>query len=200
MKKLLVYLAILAAILSGCGSDAPEENSITEQDRAAEEIMLLPDGLPRDFTFCSGVGAWSTELTLNRDGTFSGMHHDSDMGSIGEGYPNGTVYTCRFEGRFKIVKQINEYTYSLRLVELATDEIPGTEQIVEGVRYIAAEPYGLGGGTDFLLYLPGTPYELLAEEFLRWQLWRGELGGEKDCLSGYAIRNVAMEYGFFSGD
>ena len=200
MKRVLMWFVIFAAILSGCGSNAPEENNAVEQDQAAAEIMLLPDELPRDFTFCSGAGAWSTELTLNRDGTFSGMHHDSNMGSTGEGYPNGTVYTCRFEGRFEIVGQINEYTYSLRLSELTTSEIPGTEQIVEGGRSIAAEPYGLNGGTDFLLYLPGTPYELLTEEFLRWQLWRGDLDSEKDGLSGYAIRNVATEYGFFSGD
>ena len=200
MEYLLVWLAVLMAVLSGCGSDATEENNVVEQDQAATEIMLLPDELPRDFTFCSGAGAWSTELTLNRDGTFSGMHHDSDMGSTGEGYPNGTVYTCRFEGRFKVEGQIDEYTYSLRLVELATDEIPDTEQVKDGVRYIAAEPYGLESETDFLLYLPGTPYELLTEDFLFWRLWMGDLDGEKDCLSGYAIRNVATEYGFFSGD
>ena len=200
MKRLLVCLTILAAVLSGCGSGAPEEHRIVEQDQAEAEIMLLPDELPRDFVFCSGAGAWSTELTLNRDGTFSGMHHDSDMGSTGEGYPNGTVYICRFEGRFEVVDQIDEYTYSLRLAELTMSETPGTEKIVEGVRHIAAEPYGLESGTDFLLYLPGTPYELLTEDFLFWQLWRGDMGNEKNSLSGYAIRNVATEYGFFSVD
>ena len=200
MKRLLVYLTILAAFLSGCGSDAPEEHRIVEQDQAVAETILLPDGLPRDFVFCSGAGAWSTELTLNRDGTFFGMHHDSDMGSTGEGYPNGTVYICRFEGRFEVVDQIDEHTYSLRLAELTTNETPGAEQIEDGVRYIAAEPYGLESGSDFLLYLPGTPYELLTEDFLFWQLWRGDMSDEKNSLSGYAIRNVATEYGFFSED
>ena len=198
MKRLLVCLTILAAFLSGCGSNAPEEHRTAEQDHAAAETILLPDGLPRDFVFCSGAGAWSTELTLNRDGTFSGMHHDSDMGSTGERYPNGTVYTCRFEGRFEVVDQIDEYSYSLRLAELTMSETPGTEQIVEGVRYIAAEAYGVNSGTEFLLYLPGTPYELLTEDFLFWQLWRGDMSDEKNSLSGYAIRNVATEYGFFS--
>lgn len=200
MKRLLMWLVIFAAVLSGCGSDAPEQNSAVEQDQATAEILLLPDALPRDFTFCSGAGAWSTDLTLNRDGTFFGMFHDSDMGSTGEEYPNGTVYTCHFEGRFEIVGQIDEYTYSLRLAELTTSETPGTEQIEDGVRYIAAEPYGLENGTDFLLYLPGTPYKLLTEDFLFWQLWMGDLDGENDRLSGYALRNVDMEYGFFSGD
>lgn len=41
------------------------------------------------FTFSSGAGAWSTDLTLFPDGTFSGKFHDRDM---------DITYLCQFQG------------------------------------------------------------------------------------------------------
>ena len=32
------------------------------------------------------VGAWGTVMKVNKDGTFSGSYHDSDMGATGDGY------------------------------------------------------------------------------------------------------------------
>ena len=169
---------------------------ITEQHQPAAETSLLPDDFPLELAFSSGAGAWATGLTLNRDGTFTGGYRDSNMGEIGNGYPNGTVFYCNFEGSFEIVGQVDEYTYSLRLVELVQNDVPGTERIEDGVRYVATEPYGLEDGTEFLLYLPGTPHELLTEDFQSWNL-EMLYGGETDALSGYGLRNVAIGYGFF---
>ena len=39
-------------------------------DPAAESIF------PRSFCFASGAGGWSTDLTVEADGSFSGVHHD----------------------------------------------------------------------------------------------------------------------------
>ena len=46
------------------------------------------------------------------------MYHDTDMGDIGKGYPYGSMYVCEFTGKFKNLKKINKYTYSVKLTKL----------------------------------------------------------------------------------
>ena len=43
-----------------------------------------------------------------------------------------------------------------------------------GTRYVAAIPYGLNGGNEFSLYLPGTAAEFIPEEC---RSWNGEAYG-----------------------
>ena len=64
------------------------------------------------FAFSSGAGAWGTILTIQEDGSFEGNYHDANMGDIGEGYPNGSVYICEFSGKFTEPKKENNFTYS----------------------------------------------------------------------------------------
>lgn len=84
-----------------------------------------PSGLPVDDTlemmFCSGAGGWQTMLSLNTDGSFSGIYLDSDMGSSGAEYPNGTEYICQFHGSFKDIVQLSDASWSLTLDELVLD-------------------------------------------------------------------------------
>ena len=106
IKKMAVLL-FCTALLTGCGPKCE---------------VSLPDDFPMDLEFSSGVGGWGTSLTLERDGTFSGQFHDSDMGVIGEDYPNGTVYLCHFSGRFSDIEKLDEYRYSMKLSELNCDD------------------------------------------------------------------------------
>lgn len=80
-----------------------------------------------EFFFASGAGGWSTVLYINKDGSFYGNYHDSDMGSMGEGYPHGTIYYCDFTGRFSAPVQVNDYTYSMQIEELTYARDAGTE-------------------------------------------------------------------------
>ena len=111
IKKMAVLL-FCTALLTGCGPKSE---------------VSLPDDFPMDLEFSSGVGGWGTSLTLEQDGTFSGQFHDSDMGAIGEDYPNGTVYLCHFSGRFSDIEKVDEYSYSMTLSELNCDDEGGEE-------------------------------------------------------------------------
>lgn len=156
---------------------------------------ILPNGAAALYSFSSGAGAWSTELLLNEDGTFSGRYHDTDMGDADDAwYPNGTVHYCRFTGRFALAKQTVSYCYPLTLVELDTQN--GEEHIEDGVRYIPDQAYGLHSGTDFLLYTPDAPIDALPEEFLSWPGWRS--GDNQTTLNRYGIFNCATGDGFFA--
>lgn len=207
-KRLFHFLALCLVLLTGCGAkqaDPPSqeppaaeqpETPTEEPEVPAQEADALPDALPLDLTFASGAGAWCTGLTLERDGSFAGMYHDSEMGDQGEGYPNGSCYISTFSGRFGDIRQVDDHTWAMSLEELTVQETPGEEWIEEGIRYIASEAYGLEKGTEFFLYSPETPAEGLDEEFLTWwPRWNAEDTGTLNC---WGLWNQEMGYGFFT--
>ncbi len=163
-----------------------------------ETINELPPFSPLEFSFLSGVGAWSTDLVLSPDGNFSGEFHDSDMGEVGDEYPNGVVYISVFEGRFANITKVNDYTYKMTLEFLQVDRL-GEEWIEDGVKYISTEPYGLTGGTEFLFFYPETPIDELSEDFLSWWPCKYEQDeSPKTTLSCHGIMNVTTKDGFFN--
>ena len=163
----------------------------TEEDTGGENILA---SLPEWFDFSSGAGAWSTELKIAADGSFTGLHNDANMGESGEGYPNGTIYTCRFYGEFSAPVQVNDYTYSMTLESLTLVDEAGQETIDEdGVRWVTSTPYGLESADEVLIYLPGTPAEDLPEDFLNWVRFKTD-GSE--TLTCYGLYNVKEGFGF----
>ncbi|MDO5344347.1 MAG: lysozyme inhibitor LprI family protein [Lachnospiraceae bacterium] len=164
----------------------------------AEEGFSYEEVSDRIFYFSSGVGAWGTELLIHEDGSFEGSYHDSDMGSTGEGYPNGTVYVCDFSGQFSEPGKVNEYTYSAKILELEQERENGTSEIVNNVRYVYSDPYGLNDAENVLFYLPGAPLEELPEAFLRWVGYFDLSAAEETELPFAGLYNEAMEQGFSS--
>ena len=170
-----------------------KKNDHDEKVEAVTSVEGLED-IP-ELYFSSGVGGWGTSLTINADGTFVGKYTDSDMGITGSGYTNGTCYISTFSGKFTDVEKVDEYTYSMRLESIETEEVVGEEWIEDGVKYIGAEPYGLESGEEFYLYLPGTQVENLSEDFISWAMF--DLYEEPiETMPGYGLYNVEMGYGF----
>ena len=149
----------------------------------------------QEFYFASGVGAWSTHLWIAEDGSFWGRFADSDMGSTGEGYPHGTVYEADFTGVFSGAERVDEYTYRFWMDYVSTLRTPeGPGRIVNEILYVPSAPYGVQGGKEFELYLPGTPVERLPEGFVSWVRYLVQDG----YLEGYGLYNVEEENGFSS--
>lgn len=151
----------------------------------------------RYFQFCSGAGGWSTELRIDSDGKFKGNYHDSDMGDIGEDYPNGTMYHCSFKGQFGELEKVDDTTYKMKMVSLTIDEAPETE-IADGIRWIASTAYGLDGGEEFYLYLPGAVLADLPEEYRQWVGYFNLESVSEATLPYYGLYNVNMGEGFSS--
>lgn len=185
----------------------------TEQQAGAQQTTEQQTGQPsgdtgaefgfealedRLFEFCSGAGAWSTELSINSDGTFEGIYHDSDMGDIGADYPNGTRYYCSFTGKFDNLEKVDEFTYKMKLVSLVYEDEPDKEEILDGIRYIYSGAYGLVGGTDFLLYLPGAKLAELPEGYRSWVGYYDLESVEETELPYYGLYNLNEENGFSS--
>ena len=188
MKKWIACLTALVMALSAAaafGEAAPAKSEVLEQLNG------------KQFIFSSGVGAWYTSLTMGEDGPFVGEYHDSDMGDTGEGYPDGTVYGCLFHGRFEETEQIDEYSWKLKVAELALDDGQVPEAIEDGIRYITSDPYGLQEAKEMVLYLPGTPVDKLPEDFMPWS-HLPETDPEAKVTPFFSLWNETDQTGFIS--
>lgn len=179
---------------------APAETQPTETDNAAAALPIGDD--PLNMIFASGAGAWGTEITLNADGTFTGEYHDSEMMEHSDQYPNGTVYYCKFSGKFANITKIDEYSYAMTLDELTKDASRGEEWIEDGTRYVLSGAHGIENGTDFVFYMPDTPLDGLNSEFMSW--WpdyyklSGEAGEIPTTLGRFGLMNGTEHFGFFT--
>lgn len=184
----------------------PEED-VKDPD-VVPEVERLPAKEPPAFTFAdvadlefffsSGAGAWCTVLYINADGTFEGNYHDTDMGDMGEEYPNGTLYLSNFSGAFTQPERVNGQTWKFSIAELNYERPPEETEIVDGVRQIWAEAYGLAGAEELYLFLPDTPLTSLPEDYLMWVGYYDLSATEETALPYYGLYNVTMATGFSS--
>lgn len=178
-----------------------EEPTTEEPTTISEETTVPIDygselfgSLSNPFIFTSGAGAWSTRLNISSDGSFDGNFHDSDMGVRGEDYPGGTVHLCNFTGQFGDVEKVNDYTYSMKILNIEYANEPGTEEIKEQRKFMYSTPYGLDKARELLVYTPGAPVSELPEPYLEWvRRLKPSLGS---TLGFYGIYNAAEKGGF----
>lgn len=217
MAKLFA-IGILAAtcVVTSCGKESdvtvkyntPTNNADTENESetAAEDTAVAEteevssfDGFLElskyTFQFASGAGGWSTDFTIDKNGYFYGSYHDSEMGSYGDGYENGTVYYAVFTGRFSEPAKVDEYAYEMTILDISYNDEVGSEEIIDNVKYIYDEAYGLTGTETFLVYFPGTPVDIFSEEVMWWITYSV---GDEEVLQTPVIVNVDQEEGIYS--
>ncbi len=204
MKKLLACMLALfmfVICLSGCGCNNTDETTLSTESvtETEEETLPIEDGL--NLIYSSGAGAWEAHIYLNSDGTFTGGYQDTNAGESGEGY-DATVYQSQFKGKFKDIKMVEDYAFTMKLDFVETEEPEGTQVIEEwnegeAVRVVYTAPLGIAGGEDFVFYLPTAPMSELNDEFLSWNPARGE---DTETLERYGLYNVVMDAGFFAYD
>lgn len=154
--------------------------------------------LPLSMGMSSGAGGWGTTLQINKGGRFSGEFRDSNMGDNGPGYPNGTVYICRFNGSFTEFYRVNEYMYVMRMSSLNYEKQPDRVWYENGVRYISSDAYGIDGGNSFYLYLPNTPKSVMPDDV--WAYSGYYYGSDTAYLNAYCLYNTAQGTAFFTSE
>jgi len=163
-------------------------NPLAQQELTSNAAAFPTKSL--ELLYASGAGGWGTYLTLQPDGSFTGDYGDSDA---------DTRYECKFEGRFTNMHQISDYCWAMTLGEVALEKEKGTTWTEDGIHYIAAGPHGVSEGTDFLLYAPGTPVDMIAASCRDWwpdaYYWRK---GEIDVLDGWALCNLNEGAAFYT--
>lgn len=170
-----------------------------KQDATFKEAMKQAAG---NYSFGSGVSAWGTVMKVNKDGTFSGSYHDSDMGATGDGYPYGSRAESNFTGKFKSAKKNSDGTYTLQCDASAfkIDGTVGESHIEDQIKVTISEPYGMEPCNEFTLYTDGTDLSTFSDAMKTWS--NGYLiGNDVDTLNGKALLNVTSgadkEYTFY---
>ena len=220
MKKRMLLIALMMGIVvTGCdkqgNTDVPkieisdvdqetekeetsEKNEETDETEVPkEEGFSFAELANVEFMFSSGAGGWRTVLHVGEDGSFWGEYSDSEMGSVGELYPNGTVYLSEFEGEFTKPVKVNDYTYSVGIADIEYKKKPGTEEIIDQMLWIYSTAAGIEEANSLLLYLPGTPLEELPEEYLEW-VQMAVLDEDTKVLPFYGFYNEKDQKGFSS--
>ena len=182
------YVILAQSVIDQTKMESPELVSYPDVER-----LEYSDLAGMEFWFGSGVGAWSTIVTMEPDGKFNGYYHDSDMGDNGASFPNGTRYECYFSGKFSQLEKIDDYEYSMRVESLYTEGVLGEERIIDGIKIITSEPYGFDNAGVFYLYLPGKEADGLSEEFLWWVRDKVRTDG---VLMSYCLYNAGGEQGY----
>ena len=164
--------------------------TVVEKMKEASDPLSQLSGL--QWSFSSGAGGWSTELQTTADGSFSGQYHDSEMGEAADDYPNGTVYCCSFKGQMSFVEYVDGHTWKIRVDHLTIDD--ASEAIDDGIRFVPTEPYGISAGDEMLLFLPGTPVDVLTEDMRTWAHLLGE--DAPDTLEDWFLYSEKNSSGF----
>ena len=185
-------------------TSVPEDSSAPPETAASDDMTLcfsFESLKPFTFVFSSGAGAWSTTLTIQEDGSFSGQYSDSDAGSYSDAYPNGTQYLCDFTGQLSQPVIVNENTFSVKVEEMKFANQPGTEEIMNDVRVLYSECNGLAEGDELFIAVPGTPLEDIDAEYRSW-LGFYDLSSldEITLLPYFALLNETQQIAFSSYD
>jgi len=174
------------------GASSATGTALNESESAA----LFEELSKYEYCFSSGAGAWSTYVYIGDDGSFDGYYHDSDMGDIGDDYPNGTSYYCSFKGKFSNPVKVNDYTYSLKIESMTIENEVGTEEITDGVKVVYSDPYGFENTDEIIVYTAETPVSAVSEEYLSWV--RMAMDENATTIGFTSLYNPNGEYGFTS--
>lgn len=170
------------------------EETVTESAAPVRDITF-EDISKSTFEFSSGAGAWMTNMNIERDGSFSGEYHDSDMGDQSESYKNGTVYLSRFTGQFTDLEKVDDYTYHFKIDKIRYRYEPGTEEYMDDFRFIYSTAYGLDKGENFYIHCPGKNMSELSEEVHSWIDMASQ---NRQTLEFYVLENREQGQAFYS--
>lgn len=198
MKKIICLLLTLCLIITvGCGGKKDDDTSSAISYSTYKGCIKIPDEVPKSFILAPTQNTtWSTKLTLNKDGTFTGEYRETLADQVENDTEYTLIYLCNFEGYFKDIKKVDEHTYTLTLGEYTMQYALGDEWVDGNVYYQSTEPFGIANSEEFGLYLPGKTTEGLKDNFLMWVNHK-TLGGKLDT---YALHNTAVGYGFVEAD
>ena len=171
------------------------ENDTTETTKANDSKITFADLAQYGYSFYSGVGGWSDDFYIEKDGSFHGDYHDSDMGDSGDDYPNGTRYYCQYEGHFENIQKVDEFTYKMHMKDINIIN-NDDEYIADGVKYIPVTPYALNNANEIEIYMPGKPVSEIDDEIKTWIFVGSQ--EQQDSLENLVLVNVNENQGITS--
>ncbi|HFH9836764.1 TPA: hypothetical protein ACGOON_000093 [Streptococcus suis] len=142
----------------------------------------------QEMIFSVGVGGWRTYLRVKPDGTFSGQYTDYDYRD---------VYISDFTGTFSAPTKASSYEYHFTVEKLT---YPAVDKVYyKGYyKYTTATPYGMYGGKNFLLYLPGRPTKDITDLAKSWVYDFNNINSRGVLTHYMLINNTKGQFAFYN--
>ena len=175
---------------------AAEEDTELAAEASGDEQENILSYLPDTYEYYSGTGYSAVTLNINDDGTFTGGCHTSEnvWELVGDTFYRVTEI-CAFSGKFSIPEAADEYIYCMTLEYIEIEDAPAeyfTEAEDPSTLYVYSDPYDfLEAGDEFMIYLPGTPTQVLPEDFV----WFPSIGVDMDMCSEFPTGLYALYNG-----
>lgn len=203
-KSILVIFGIF--FLTSCGTISEKEKSLPKTEKLeakSEEIhdlnklssfifdKLKGQKLIRNYGEDTG---W-TEIIFDEDGNF----HGSYLGSIkSDGFDGGLdqyaknrylvgeIHESTFEGKFKLVKQVNDYVLMMQMEDFTITSKYGAH---DGTHFNVDFALGIKADADYYLFIPKTPEEFLPKEQSKLKDNYKLEDSTEDKTDGFILRN-----------
>jgi len=170
--RLAVIAAGLMLLLGGCGpfgSTEPPTATPGQTTAPAPSGQAALATFPDKFVYTNGPAGWSTTLTMNRDGSFTGYYQNFDPKATAATYPDGTREEAVFSGRFEIDGETSDAQVPLTLTAFTVQRSIGDARIEGRIRVVTVAPKGItGGDTGFVAYRPGALAGAGTDKFWTW--------------------------------
>lgn len=173
-------------------------------DWASIHVIGFFTQIAHSYMLCSGVGAWSTTVDINDDGSFSGFFHDWD--AIGPNGEHSYQVESYFSGQFGKVGKIADHVYTMELLWLSPEGSEGEKYLDEnGTTHVVTSPYGFENASLFYVYTPGVKISDLQDGFYSWinnynegdNNWANMYDLAQQTYRYYGLYNYYGQYGFF---
>ena len=148
-----------------------------------------------EYDFSSGAGAWYTGLTIQEDGSFTGIYMDTDMedGELDGVHYDATTYYCDFSGQLSRLEHASAQEMDCTVLELNYD-MP-EPSVEDGILIQSVEPYGIGQGDAIRFFMRGALVSAIPEELWNWLRFK-EVDPDWETLPYVALYDETSGAGF----
>lgn len=136
-----------------------------------------------------------TEIIFDEDGNFHGSYlgsikNDGFDGGLDQYAKNrylvGEIHESTFEGKFKLIKQINDYVLMMQMEEFSITSKYGAH---DGTHFNVDFALGIKADADYYLFIPKTPEEFLPKEQTKLKDNYKLEDSTEDKTDGFILRN-----------
>lgn len=204
--KKTIPLLFCTIFLISCTSLSEKEKSLPKTEKSEKKSEEIHDlNKLSDFIFDKLKGqklirnygedtGW-TEIIFDEDGNFHGSYlgtikSDGFDGGLDQYAKNrylvGEIHESTFEGKFKLVKQVNDYVLMMQMEEFTITSKYGAH---DGTHFNVDFALGIKVDADYYLFIPKTPEEFLPKEQSKLKDNYKLEDSTEDKTDGFILRN-----------
>lgn len=112
-------------------------------------------------TVSVGIADW--KIYPDSDDSFKGVFKLWNWGDNGPGYSKGTCYISEFSADFTKIEKVSTYSYKMIVDNIVNARQAGETYFDDETHFVVESKTGIEDGTEFYLFLPGTPQSELPQ-------------------------------------